>query len=78
MLRWIARFLLFRVLGGRALAALAVVGFIRRMLAGRRATITRMEPSPSLSTSTKAVPAPTPGPSPSARSSARSGPSSGP
>jgi hypothetical protein len=41
MLRWIARFVLFRVLGGRALAALAVVGFIRRLLAGRRASITR-------------------------------------
>ena len=38
MLRWIARFLLFRVLGGRAIAALAVVGFIWRQLAGRRAT----------------------------------------
>ena len=55
MLRWIARFLLFRVLGGRALAALAVFGFIRRMLAGRRASITRTgadagaTPSPSAS-----------------------------
>jgi len=50
MLRWIARFLLFRVLGGRALAALAVVGFIRRMLAGRRATVIarpRTTPPPS-------------------------------
>jgi len=47
MLRWIARFLLFRVLGGRALAALAVFGFVRRMLAGRRASITRTESTPS-------------------------------
>ena len=49
MLRWIARFVLFRVLGGRALAALAVFGFVRRMLAGRRATIiarTRSAPPP--------------------------------
>jgi hypothetical protein len=46
MLRWIAKFLLFRVLGGRALAALAVFGFIRRMLAGRRAAITRTGPGP--------------------------------
>jgi hypothetical protein len=51
MLRWIARFVLFRVLGGRALAALAVFGFIRRMLAGRRASITRTGSTPSRSSS---------------------------
>ena len=50
MLRWIARFLLVRVLGGRALAVLAIVGFIRRILGGRRATViarTRATPPPS-------------------------------
>jgi hypothetical protein len=51
MLRWIARFVLFRVLGGRALAALAIAGFIRRLLAGRRASITRTGSTPSRSTS---------------------------
>jgi hypothetical protein len=54
MLRWIARFLLFRVLGGRALAAFAVVGFVRRLLAGRRATITRTGPGSTPSRSTSA------------------------
>jgi hypothetical protein len=57
MLRWIARFLLFRVLGGRALAALAVVGFIRRLLAGRRASITRTgSAQPGLGSSSRSAP----------------------
>jgi hypothetical protein len=39
MLGWLARFRLLLVLGGRALAVLAVWGFFRRMLTGRRATV---------------------------------------
>jgi len=35
MFSWLARFLVFRVLGGRALIALAVVNFLRRRLGGR-------------------------------------------
>jgi hypothetical protein len=36
MLRWLARLVLYRFLGGRALAVLAILGFVRRLLGGRR------------------------------------------
>jgi hypothetical protein len=38
MLNWIARFLVFRVLGGRGLLLLAAVNVVRRILGGRRGT----------------------------------------
>lgn len=54
MLRWLTRFVLFRLLGGRALAALAIFGFIRRQLAGRRtATVGDGSTSPPRSTSAR-------------------------
>lgn len=40
MLRWLTRFVLLRILGARVLAVLAILGFIRRQLAGRKATMT--------------------------------------
>ena len=40
MLGWLIRLVLFRILGPRVLAVLAVLGFIRRQLAGRKTTAT--------------------------------------
>ena len=37
MLGWIRRFVVYRLLGGRVLMALAVLSWIRGFLAGRRA-----------------------------------------
>jgi hypothetical protein len=43
MLGWLIRLVLFRILGPRVLAVLAVLGFIRRQLAGRKTTATRTQ-----------------------------------
>lgn len=45
MFRAIRNLLLYRVLGGRIMLAVAALGFVRRLLGGRRPTPNRTDPS---------------------------------
>jgi hypothetical protein len=77
MLRWLARFVLFRVLGARVLAVLAILGFIRRQLAGRKATTTRTRPTPEQRSAASRRSTSKIGSTPGSESTSRSGSTSG-
>jgi hypothetical protein len=55
MLGAIGKFLLFRVLGARVMLALALLGFVRRLLGGRRSEPTTSPTPPSRTGSSASV-----------------------